>query len=195
LTGILFAILVAVGFTIAPDAAASNATPDAVRSFAIANGQQGQISDSLWILGCVFLLFFAGSLHSALRSATTLSVLLVAGAAIMVAGGGVYFGFDAALGMNAQSLSPDAAQTLNILALSLGFPLGAGGLVFGLTSGLAIWRTSVLPKWLGVAAIIIGLILVSPLALFGILILGLWAIVTSILLVLRTPVPDRLPAI
>jgi hypothetical protein len=186
LTGVVFALLVAAGFLTANGAAQANATPEAVRSFAIANSLQNQISDSLWILGFVFLLFFAGSLHAALRS-TPLTTLLVAGAAIMVAGGGVYFGFDAALDMNAQNLSPDAAQAINILALSLGFPMGAGGLVFGIASGLAILRTSILPKWLGIAAIVIGVILISPLALFGVLVLGLWAIVTSIALVLRTP--------
>jgi hypothetical protein len=185
LTGVAFALLIPAGFASGVGAPPTDAT--AVRDFFIHNGSASQISDNLWILGFAFLLFFAGSLHAALRSSRSLATLLVAGAALMAAGGGVYFGFDFTVSSSAQSLSPDAAQAINALAVNLVFPLSMGGAVFGISTGLAIWCTHALPKWLGAVVFVIGLVLASPLVLFGLLLLAVWSLITAILLIRRGP--------
>jgi hypothetical protein len=105
----------------------------------------------------------------------------------MAAGTGVYFGFDFTVAREAQSLSPDAAQAINALALDLVFPLSMGGAVFGIATGLAIWRTNALPKWLGAAVFVIGLVLGSPLVLIGLLLLTVWSLIAAVLLIRRGP--------
>ena len=139
LTGVAFALLIPVAF--ASGTGAPPTSPTAVRDYFIHNGSASQVSDNLWMLGLTFLLFFGGSLHATLPASRSLATLLVAGAALMAAGGGVYFGSDFTVSSDAQSLSPDAAQAINALALTLVFPLSMGGAVFGIATGLAIWRT------------------------------------------------------
>ena len=185
LTGVAFALLIPVAF--ASGTGAPPTSPTAVRDYFIHNGSASQVSDNLWILGLTFLLFFAGSLHATLPASRSLATLLVAGAALMAAGAGVYFGFDFTVSSDAQSLSPDAAQAINALALTLVFPLSMGGAVFGIATGLAIWRTHALPKWLGVAVFVIGLVLGSPLVLIGLLLLAVWSLIAAILLIRRDP--------
>ena len=139
LTGVAFALLIPAAF--ASGTGAPPTSPTAVRDYFILNGSASQVSDNLWMLGLTFLLFFAGSLHATLPASRSLATLLVAGAALMAAGAGVYFGSDFTVSRDAQSLSPDAAQAINALALTLVFPLSMGGAVFGIATGLAIWRT------------------------------------------------------
>jgi hypothetical protein len=62
-----------------------------------------------------------------------------------------------------------------------------GGAVFGIATGLAIWRTNALPKWLGAAVIVIGLVLGSPLVLIGLLLLAVWSLIAAVLLIRRGP--------
>ena len=183
LTGVAFALLIPAGFATGVGAPPIGAT--AVRDFFIHNGSASQISDNLWILGFAFLVFFAGSLYAALRASQSLATLLVVGAAMMAVGGGTYFGFDFTVSSTAQSLTPDAAQAIAALAVNLVFPLSMGGAVFGVSTGLAIWRTRALPRWLGAVVFVIGLVLGTPLVLIGLLLLAVWSLITAILLVRR----------
>ena len=107
---------------------------------------------------------------------------MLAGAAVLTAGGCVYFGFDYALAAVPSHLAPAAAQSLNVLALKLFLPVSAGGLVFGLASGLAILRGAQLPKWLGWAAIVIGIATASPAGLIGLVAFVFWTATVSILI-------------
>ena len=105
-----------------------------VIAFYEAHGSSARTSDYLWMLALVFFLLFAGSLRSYLRrtpAAVALSSVVLAGAAVLTAGGCVYFGFDYALATVPGHLAPAAAQALNVLALKLFLPVSAGGLVFG----------------------------------------------------------------
>ena len=185
LTGVAFALLIPAAF--ASGTGAPPTSPTAVRDYVSHNGSASQVSDNLWMLGLTFLLFFAGSLHATLPASRSLATLLVAGAALMAAGAGVYFGSDFTVSRDAQSLSPDAAQAINALALTLVFPLSMGGAVFGIATGLATWPTHALPKWLGAAVFVIGLVLGSPLVLFGLLLLAVWSLIAAILLIRRGP--------
>ena len=67
----------------------------------------------------------------------------------MAAGAAVYFGFDFTLASGSGDLSPAAAQALNLLALKLYLPVGAGGVIFGVGAGITIIRGSLLPTWVG----------------------------------------------
>lgn len=202
LTGVVFAVLAAAAFATAPGAPSSNASGGRVITFYEAHGSSAQTSDSLWMLAFAFLLFFAGSFRTFLRRTPTvegLSSLVLAGAAVLAAGTGVYFGFDYTLATTSSHVAPAAAQALNVLALKLFFPVSAGGFVFGIGSGLAILRGAPLPNWLGWVAVVIGILTVSPAGLAGLVALIFWTAIVSVLVWRRTerdsePLPVAAPA-
>jgi hypothetical protein len=185
LTGVVFAVLAAAAFVTAPGAPGATASGGRVIAFYEAHGSSAQASDYLWMFAFAFLLLFAGSLREYLRrsqAAEALSSLLLAGAAVLAAGATVYFGFDFALATVPSHLAPAAAQALNVLALKLFLPVSAGGLVFGIASGLAILRGAQLPKWLGWLAIVIGIVTATPAGLVGIVAFIFWTAIVSVLI-------------
>lgn len=185
LAGLLFAVLAAVAFAssqVPPDAKASG---QKVIAFYQAHSSGQQRSDYFWMLSFAFLLLFAGSLRTLFRqarSAEGLGSLVLAGAAVLVAGATMFFGFDYALAVVPSHLDPGAAQALNVLALKLIFPMSAGGFVFGLATGLAILRSGLLPAWLGWTALVIAIAFVTPGAIIGLVLLMLWSLVVSVLM-------------
>ena len=100
------------------------------------------------------------------------------------------FGFDLARATVPSHLAPAAAQALNVLALKLLLPVSAGGLVFGIASGLAILRGAQLPKWLGWAAIVIGIATATPAGLLGLVAFIFWSATVSILIWKRGRAPS-----
>jgi hypothetical protein len=193
LTGLAFIVLAAAGAMTSAGAPSAQARGAAVVAFYKANSLNQQVSDTLWTLGFAAFLLFAGSLAAYLRAtpaAHTLSSLVLPAAAVLVAGATVYFGFDYTLAADASNLDPAAAQALNAPALFLLLPVSAGGLVFGLASGLAILRGARLPKWLGWVALAAGIFIGSPLGIAGVVALALWTPIVSVLVFRRSGALD-----
>jgi hypothetical protein len=168
---------------------ASSSTPPGVSAggaatvaFYRAHSSGAHASDALWVLGLSLLVLFVGTLRSRLQAATGAeapATTALAGAAIMAAGGAVYFGCDFALASMPASMSPAGAQAVNLLALQLFLPLAAGILVFGIAIGVAILRARLLPAWTGWVAILIALTcLGGP---FSVVFVGLWAGVVGVI--------------
>jgi len=184
LTGALFSVLGLAAFLSSHTPPGVSASGSSVIVFYKAHSSGQQSSDLLWAFAWIFLLFFAGSLRSYMRRTPEtegLSALLLAGAAVMAAGGATYFGFDYTLAVSADHLQPAAAQALNLLALKLVFPLAVGGCVFAVASGVAILRGAPLPKWLGWLAIVIGIVLASPAAVVALIVVFVWVAIVSVL--------------
>ena len=184
LTGALFSVLGLAAFLSSHTPPGVSASGSSVIVFYKAHSSGQQSSDLLWAFAWIFLLFFAGSLRSYMRRTPEtegLSALLLAGAAVMAAGGATYFGFDYTLAVSADHLQPAAAQALNLLALKLVFPLAVGGCVFAVASGVAILRGAPLPKWLGWLAIVIGIALASPAAVVALIVVFVWVAIVSVL--------------
>ena len=158
-----------------------------VIAFYVAHSTGQKTSDIAWMLAFSCFLLFAGALRGHLRSdpqGETLSALVLAGATLLTAGACVYFGCDYVLARSAGTLSAPAAQALNELGLSLFLPVIAGAIVFGLSTGIAVLRTGVLPKALGAVAILIAI--AAPVAGFGVVIaIVLWSTTASVLLFRR----------
>ncbi len=184
MTGLAFALLALAAFASASGAPGATASGARVITFYEAHGSSARTSDYLWMCSFAFFLLFAGSLRSFLRrtpSARDLSSIVLAAAAALTVAATVYFGFDYALATVPSHLDPAAAQALNVLALKLFLPVSGATLVFAMASGLAILRGAGLPKWLGWAAIAIGIVTATPAGLLGVVALILWTAIVSLL--------------
>jgi hypothetical protein len=188
LTGPAAAVAFLGAFAASSSPPAVSAGGAATISFYRTHAGGAHTSDILWTLGLSLLVLFAGTLRTRLRDtagAEGPATTALAGAAIMAAGGAVYFGCDFALASVPASMTPAAAQAVNLLALQLFLPLAAGILVFGLAIGVALLRTRVLPTWTGWVVIVLALTcLAGPFALVA---MGLWAGVVGVLLARRDP--------
>ena len=82
-------------------------------------------------------------------------------------------------------VAPTVIQTLSILSTDF-FLLVAGGTgLFMIATGLAVVRFEALPKWMGYAAVVIGIAAVTPIGFFAFLITGIWILIASVLLYQR----------
>jgi hypothetical protein len=80
-----------------------------------------------------------------------------------------------------------AAQTLNVLDNNDFFVLVGGMALIMLAAGIATVRQAVLPRWLGWAAIVIGILsLAGPAGFVGVLLAVIWIFVVAILMLVRT---------
>jgi hypothetical protein len=192
LTGLVFAVLALIAFATASGAPSAGDSGAKVIAFYKAHSSNAQTSDLLWTVAFVFLVFFAASICTMARRAPEsdgLRWVVAAGAAVLAAGAAVYFGFDFTLASGAGDLSPAGAQALNLLALKLYLPVGAGGVIFGVGAGLTIARGSLLPTWVGWVGVAVGVLAVA--GVVGLLPLILWTALTSVLIFRRT---GRLPS-
>jgi hypothetical protein len=196
LTGVVFAVLALAGMATAQPPPGVKASGEKVLAFSQSHAGSQRVADQLLIAGFAFFVFFAGSLRAQLRrtpEAEAAGTVALIGAGVMAGGVAVYIGMDFAANAAPYALAPAAAQALNVLALELVFPLSLGGFVFGIAAGVAILRSSVLPNWIGWAAIVIGLV---PLWIIQVLLLYVWTVVVSVLLYRRsgTTEPSAVPA-
>ncbi len=65
------------------------------------------------------------------------------------------------------------------------FTVAVGTAAFLIGTGIAFLKSGALPKWLAWAAIVIGVVAITPAGFFGFLGLGVWTVVASIMLAMR----------
>jgi len=187
LTGVIFALLGFAGFAISKaNSLSSTASGEQVIAFYRAHHAGQTASDILLTVGFAMFLLFAGSVRDRLRQGDeALGTVALVAAGVMTAGALAFFSVDFALASASGQLAPDAAQALNLLAFRLVLPACAGTLVFGIAAGLAVIRSAVVPRWLGVIAVVIGLVGVSPLLTVALMALYAWTLVVAVILVVR----------
>jgi hypothetical protein len=144
-------------------------------------------------------LFFAASLRSHLRARTSSEgpalALGLAGAVVLSVGVAIGSGATFSLIDAPRAISPAAEQALSVISNDVPFVVLLVGVVaFMVGHGIAIVRTGVLPRWLGWAAIVVGIVAAIPvvgwLALFGLI---LWSIVAGVVLFIREGRPAAAP--
>jgi hypothetical protein len=190
LTGIPFAVLLAVTFT-------SPSTPDVHDTGAqVINHYQAHhgahlLGDLCGGVAVVFFLFFITSLRSYFRDkegADGLSMSALVGGIFIGMGGAIFTSLDVAQIDARHDITPQAAQALNVLGNDFFFPFEIGLVVFALSIGLAIIASGALPKWLGWVMVVIGIVAFTPVGFFGFFIVLLWSVIVAILIYRRTGV-------
>jgi hypothetical protein len=111
----------------------------------------------------------------------------LAGAVVLSVGVAIGSGATFSLIDAPRAISPAAEQALSVISNDVPFVVLLVGVVaFMAGHGIAIVRRGVLPRWLGWAAVVVGIVAAIPvvgwLALFGLI---LWSIVAGVVLFIR----------
>ncbi len=201
LSGIVFVALVAAAFAgLSGSTPGIKASPEQVAAFYRAHHGRQSAAPIVLLLGVPFLIFFAASLSAALRplqgTAPTVWRRIFFGGAVLAGGGFlVAGGIHLALADGAQhGLDPVALQALNALDADDFLAFGGGIAVMMLgAAGSMIGAPGAL-RWLGWAALVLGVLAFSPAGFFAFLGSGIWIAVVSVI-VFMLPRPDGYAAV
>jgi hypothetical protein len=199
LTGALFAIVTIVAFFSGGETPNSNASPAKVVSYYATHRSKIETTSVLFAIAFLFAVFWAGALFSYLRrngGSEGLAALVLAGGVLMSVGAATLSGVEYGLAHNLYHLSPQTAQTLNVLSNQLFLPLVIGGCVFAISAGLAIVQGAALPRWLGWVALVLGVLTaIPPVGFFALLVFVVWSLVVSILIFVRSGQAETVGAV
>ncbi len=148
----------------------------------------GQLIATLMVaIGAALLVLFAARLRELLQGdASILSGASFGGMVILASGLLLMASVHFALVVAADHRQSAVAQTLNVLDNNDFFGLVGGLAVLMLAAGIATVRNPVLPRWLGWAAVVIGVLsLAGPVGFIGGLLGALWILVVGIMLTMR----------
>jgi hypothetical protein len=180
----VFVPLFVAAFVVGGSTPGVHATGAKVMSFYRAHGTSQKISDFLSVLAVVFLVFFAASLRSHLgrfQGGTGLARVGYGGAIVLAVATASFAAISWALADARTSVDPSAAQALNVLSNDYFWPLSVGVALFGIGYGLAIVGSRALPLWLGVVALLLGIIGITPLGFLAFIVLMAWSLFASVL--------------
>jgi hypothetical protein len=195
LAGIVFVALLILSFVIGGDPPDVDESTTEVAQF-WADDEDAQIASAvIGALAVVFLLWFLGSLRSALRSAEgltgRLSAVAFAGGLILAVGGVMNSAVQFAAADTAAEVPAAVTHSLAALldGLWIPFPVGIGTLF--LATGVLAVRSGVLPVWLGALTIVLGIAALTPIGWVVFFAFLAWVVVMSVLMFLgRLGVPD-----
>ncbi|MEO5619261.1 MAG: hypothetical protein ABIS67_15940, partial [Candidatus Eisenbacteria bacterium] len=152
---------------------------------------RSSISAFLAIPAAAFLLVFLSRLRAGIDDrARAARSLLVAGGAVWSAG--MLVGASVLLANNiaANEDFEAAAQTLNVLYAAMWIPSVGGIAITLLGAGLAVLRTGILPRWMGLVALVVGVIsLLGPGGFLGFFVAPIWIAAAGLMLYLRRAAP------
>jgi hypothetical protein len=186
LTGVIFVAIAVAVFAIGGSTPGDHASAAKVADFYGKHHDKHMALAFILALSIPFLLFFVSSLRYDLRRAGGTGQLAngaFAGGVLAAVGFGILAFVHYALadaGDSAKTIG--TTQVLNVLDNTDFIPVaaGVGVLVFG--SGLSAVRHGGLPRWLGWAAVVIGVLSFTPAGFFAFLASGIWIAVASIVL-------------
>jgi hypothetical protein len=194
LAGIVFVVLVIAGGPVLEGSTPGTGSGAAhVIAFYSAHRQRERAGAIVLAFSFVAFLFFAAALRARWRRSPGcegLAALVLAAASVLVAGQTASEGVAYAITDNPARLAPATAQTLNLLANDLVLTSAVGFLCFGLATGVSILRGTDLPAWLGVMAVVTGILFVTPIEFVGFLLLVAWVLIVSVMLARRAPQPE-----
>lgn len=166
LSGVGSVVLIIAGFAAAGSTPREDASVDKLVSF-YGDHDTGQIASGVLLsLGALLFLMFAAAVVDIFRRADpesgAFAALCFGGALVFVAGMTVGAGLSVFIGNAVADLDPAALQALHVASLIVIFPITIGASAFLLGAGIAVLRTHVLPSWLGLPAVTLGILAAIP---------------------------------
>lgn len=168
LTGVVFLVLVAILFIFSGDTPDADDSTSSVVSYWSDHQDRTVAFALLGSLAALFLVWFAGSLRSALRRAEggegRLSTLSFAGALILAVAILIGTSIDLAIADSVGEVPDEVTQALSAYDADFYLPFVGGYILMMLPAGMCVLRSGGLPRWMGWAAVVIG---IAGLTLFG----------------------------
>ena len=189
LFGILAVVLIFVSIMIVGDTPDTDEPARKVAAFYTEHHSDASTAGALLMAAAAAFLAWAvqlrGWLFAAEGGVGTRATLGLVGAVMFAVGLAVFAGLNFALGDAPDKLDPSSLQTLNVLNEDMFAPLAIGVLLTLLGFGLAVLAAGGLPRWLGWLAVVAGIIAVSPLWFVPFIGLGIFILVSSVLMTRR----------
>jgi hypothetical protein len=191
LTGILFAILLIVSFIVQGEPKGADHSANEVKQWYLDNKDAAEVGAFIGTVAAGVLIFYGGYLRKVLDGAgPMLSILPLIGLTVVAVGGAIDGLIIFATAERAKDLPPESVRTLQTLWDNDFLPLFLGTLVFNWSVGFAVLRSGALPKWMGWAGIVFGVLsLAGPIGFLGAIGAALFIIVSSIMLSMRARPP------
>jgi hypothetical protein len=190
LLGVAFLALLIISFIIGGEPKDASHPPDEIRQWYLDNKDSAELAAFLGTVAAALLIFFAGYLRKVLSGPEgeggMLPILVLIGASIVAVGGAIDNMLFFATAERADDISAGSVQTIQAIWDNDFLPLVLGVLVFNWAVGLSVLRSAVLPRWMGWAAVVFGVItLAGPIGFVGAIGAALWILVSSIMLSVR----------
>ena len=155
-----------------------------------------QIASALLALaGSFFFLLFSAAIASLLRgvrdAASAAANVSLAGGIVFTVGVTIFAGLAFTAADAADDVDVTTLQTLNALEMNMFFTVAVGTAAFLLGTGVGALKTGLLPKWLAWAAIVLGVIAITPLGFAAFLGLGIWTLIASVMLAMKAGAARR----
>jgi hypothetical protein len=195
LTGVLFVALIVLAIVIGGETPDNDDSQQAIVEFWRDNDDAQIWSNVIGAWATVFFLWFAASLRSALRRAeggpARLSTLSFGGAVVAAVGLLSALSLNFAVADSVGDVPASVTQTLTVLSNGFFFPIAAGYAVFFLAVGVLSVRTRMLPVWLGWVTVLLGVVCLTPVGFFALLLGLVWIVLVSVLLYRRETGPTE----
>ena len=190
LTGLAFFLLAIASFMVGGDTPSPG--DDSAREiveFYVDNESSLVISGLLAGLAATLLVFFGAYLRRVLSEAEggrgILPTVLFGGSIIVAMGLAIDATIIFALVDTADDIDPAAVQALSALYNNDYVPFAVGSQIFLLAMGISVLGSGVLPKWMGVIAILLAVAAVTPIGFVSFIGWGILILISSVMLALR----------
>jgi hypothetical protein len=199
LTGIGFLVLLIASFIVAGDPKDANHSARDIAQWYVDNKDSAEIGAFLGVVAAAVLIFFGAYLRKVLAAAegagSMLSVLPLIGLAIVAVGASTDALLTFAAAEAAGDVPDSTIQTIQAIFDNDFATFSLGIMVFLWSVGLAVLKTGAMPKWMGWAAIVFGVVAIAgPIAFFAAPLAGLWILVASIVLSMQARSGAAAPA-
>jgi hypothetical protein len=189
LSGVVSVLLILVSFIIVGESPDLDAAPSDVVSYYTDNDSSLQFGGALLALGSFFFLLFSTTVTSLLRRdparGSVAANFSLGGGIVFAVGLTIFAGLGFTAGDAVDDVGPATLQTLHALEMDMFFTVAVGTAAFLLGTGIGALKTGLLPRWLAWAAIVIGIVALTPGGFFSFLALGIWTLVASAMLAMR----------
>jgi hypothetical protein len=191
LLGIAFIVLLVISFIIGGEPKDATHSADDVKQWYLDNKDSAELGAFLGTVAAAGLVFYGAYLRRVLDVAQggtggMLPILVLIGVSTVAIAGAIDNMFVFVAAERADDIPATSVQTIQAIFDNDFLPFVLGVIVFNWSVGLSVLRTDVLPRWMGWAAIVFGVLsLAGPIGFAGVIGAALWIIVSSIMLTMR----------